>query len=204
MGAEVGPDVNALVDGDFLVDRHAAQGDHAVHVAVDGHHLVGLVQAGDQELVPGLLGGVALEVALVAGITDVHTDVSSLACMGWLPPGIRPAEVQKLLAPERCLSILQYSRCRPKAEYLFRTISCTKRIFCRRQAAAERGQFVKMHKQKQQKPAKLPGSFGGCTGIFSRTARKRAFTPRRGCRFPPAGPTLYDPAHPYRRGPGPS
>ncbi len=40
VGAEVGPHVDAFVDGDFLVDRHAAQGHHTVHVAVDGHSVV--------------------------------------------------------------------------------------------------------------------------------------------------------------------
>ena len=75
VGAEVGPHVDALVDGHHLVHRHAAQGDHAVHMAVDGHHLVGLVQAGDEHLIPHFLGGVALEVLLVAGITDIHSDM---------------------------------------------------------------------------------------------------------------------------------
>ena len=32
VGAEVGPDVDALVDGHGLVHRHAAQRDHTVHV----------------------------------------------------------------------------------------------------------------------------------------------------------------------------
>ena len=53
--------------------RHAAQRDHAIHVAVDGDHLICLVQAGDEHFVAGLLGGVALEITLVAGITDIHT-----------------------------------------------------------------------------------------------------------------------------------
>ena len=78
MGAEVGPDVDALVDGDFLMYRHAAQRHHAVHVAVHGHDLVRLVQAGDEHFVSGFLGGVALEIALVAGITDIHTETASL------------------------------------------------------------------------------------------------------------------------------
>ena len=73
VGAEVGPYINALVDGDLLVHRHAAQRDHAIHVAVNGDHLICLVQAGDEHFVAGLLGGVALEITLVAGITDIHT-----------------------------------------------------------------------------------------------------------------------------------
>ena len=78
MGAEVGPDVDALVDGNFLMYRHAAQGDHAVHVAVNGHDLISLVQAGDQHLIADFLGGVALKIALIAGIADVHKSESSL------------------------------------------------------------------------------------------------------------------------------
>ena len=78
MGAEVGPDVDALVDGDFLMYRHTAQRHHAVHVAVHGHDLVRLVQAGDEHFVSGFLSGVALEIALVAGITDIHTETASL------------------------------------------------------------------------------------------------------------------------------
>ena len=73
VGAEVGPYINALVDGDLLVHRHAAQRDHAIHVAVDSDHLICLVQAGDEHFVAGLLGGVALEITLVAGITNIHT-----------------------------------------------------------------------------------------------------------------------------------
>ena len=78
MGAEIGPDINALVDGHFLMHRHTAQCDHAVHMAVDGHDLIGLVQAGDQHLIAGLLRRIALEIALVAGITNIHTATASL------------------------------------------------------------------------------------------------------------------------------
>ena len=73
MGAEIFPDIDALVDGDLLMHRHAAQGDHAVHVAVNGDNLVSLVQIGDEELVADLIGGVTLEIALIAGIADIHT-----------------------------------------------------------------------------------------------------------------------------------
>ena len=72
MGAEVGPDVNALVDGHLLMHRHTAQRDHTVDVAVDGHNLIRLVQAGDKHLVAGFLCGIALEIALIAGIADIH------------------------------------------------------------------------------------------------------------------------------------
>ena len=78
VGAEVGPDIDALVDGHGLMDRHAAQSDHTVHVAVHSHDLVSLVQAGDEELVAGLFGGVALKIALVAGITNIHAAKTSL------------------------------------------------------------------------------------------------------------------------------
>ena len=72
VGAKVGPDINALVDGHGLVHRHTAQRDHAVHMAVNSNNFIRLVQAGDEHLVPHFLGGVALEIFLVAGITDIH------------------------------------------------------------------------------------------------------------------------------------
>ena len=72
MGAEIGPDVDALVDGDRLADGHAAQGDHAVHMAVDGHHAVRHIEVFDEEFLAELLGGIALYVIGACGITDVH------------------------------------------------------------------------------------------------------------------------------------
>ena len=72
VGAEVCPDIDALVDGHGLVHRHTAQRDHAVHMAVNGNNFICLVQAGDEHLVPHFLGGIALEIFLVAGITDIH------------------------------------------------------------------------------------------------------------------------------------
>jgi hypothetical protein len=48
-----------------------------VHVGIYGGHFVSHEEVLDQELVAGLFGGVALEVALIAGITDIH---------GWVPP----------------------------------------------------------------------------------------------------------------------
>ena len=78
MGAEIGPDINTFVDGHFLMHRHTAQCDHAVHMAVDGHDLIGLVQAGDQHLIAGLLRRIALEIALIAGIANIHTAAASL------------------------------------------------------------------------------------------------------------------------------
>lgn len=83
VGAKVGPDVDALVDGDRLVDRHTAQRDHAVHMAVDSYDFIRLVQAGDEHLVAHLLGGVALEVFLVAGITDIHSGSPFLLSAGY-------------------------------------------------------------------------------------------------------------------------
>ena len=41
-------------------------------MAVNGNNFIRLVQAGDEHLVPHFLGGVALEIFLVAGITDIH------------------------------------------------------------------------------------------------------------------------------------
>lgn len=71
-GAEVGPHIDALVDGDLLGHGHDAQHHHAVHMGVGGLHLVGLVEVLNEELLPELLGGVALNVAGVGGITDIH------------------------------------------------------------------------------------------------------------------------------------
>ena len=70
--SEVRPDIDPLVDGDFLLHRHAAQGDHAVDVGVHRDDLVRLVETGDQEFVPGLFRGIALEILLIAGISDIH------------------------------------------------------------------------------------------------------------------------------------
>ena len=75
-GAKVGPHVDALVDGHGLADGHTAQGDHPVHVAVSGHHLIGLIQVFNQKFIPKLLGGVALYVLGMDGITDIHTKTS--------------------------------------------------------------------------------------------------------------------------------
>jgi hypothetical protein len=41
-------------------------------VGVGGLHLVGLVEVLNEELLPELLGGVALNVAGIGGITDIH------------------------------------------------------------------------------------------------------------------------------------
>lgn len=76
LGSEIGPDVNALVQGHHLIYGHTAQGDHPVHMAVNGHHLVGAVQVLDQELVAQLLSGVALHVALVGRVPNVHSNFS--------------------------------------------------------------------------------------------------------------------------------
>ena len=46
VGAKVCPNVNALINGHDLVDRHAAQRDHAVNMAVNGNHLICFVQIG--------------------------------------------------------------------------------------------------------------------------------------------------------------
>ena len=76
VGAEVGPHVDALVDGDGLADGHTAQGDHPVHMAVDGHHLVGLIEVFNEELAAQLLGGVALHVVRMSRIADIHIKTS--------------------------------------------------------------------------------------------------------------------------------
>ena len=72
MGAEVLPAVDSLLNGNLLCGRHAAQRHHAVHVGIHGHYLVGHIQVLNQELLPQLLGGVALYILLVCGITNIH------------------------------------------------------------------------------------------------------------------------------------
>ena len=86
-GAEVGPHINALVDGDLPGHGHDAQDHHAVHVGVGGLHLVGLVEALDEELLPELLGGVALDVVGVGGITDIHFITILLSYLNSFSPG---------------------------------------------------------------------------------------------------------------------
>lgn len=55
-----------------LIHGHTAQSDHAVYVAVNRDNLIGLVQAGDQEFGADFFGSIALEVALITGITNIH------------------------------------------------------------------------------------------------------------------------------------
>ena len=83
VGAEVLPAVDPLVDRNLLGGGHAAQGHHAVHVGVHRHNLVGNVQVLDQKLVAQLLGGVALDISLICGITNIHVFVSSLLYVNW-------------------------------------------------------------------------------------------------------------------------
>ena len=59
-------DPNYIIHLSLIHIWHTAQRDHAVHMAVDSHDFIRLVQAGDEHLVAHLLGGVALEVFLVA------------------------------------------------------------------------------------------------------------------------------------------
>ena len=75
IGAEVMPDIDSLIDAHLFIHRHHAQRDHAVHMAVHGDDLVRRKQLFDQELLAGLLGGIALEVALVAAVTNIHLDL---------------------------------------------------------------------------------------------------------------------------------
>src|SRR5699024_11790732 len=63
-----------VCSSDLFAHRHAAQRNHTVNMAVNRHDFVSLIQAGNQELIAGFLGGVALEVALVAGIADIHRE----------------------------------------------------------------------------------------------------------------------------------
>ena len=91
VGAKVCPNVNALINGHDLVDRHAAQRDHAVNMAVNGNHLICFVQIGNQELIADFLGGIALEVTLIAGITNIHgAESSCFACSGSGLAGCQP------------------------------------------------------------------------------------------------------------------
>ena len=76
LGTEVFPDVNALINGDLLLYRHDAQRNHPIHMAVDRHDLIGDKKSFNQKFLPGLLGGVALKITLVAGIPNIH-DASS-------------------------------------------------------------------------------------------------------------------------------
>ena len=71
-GAEVGPDVDALVDREDFMHRHDAEDDHAVDMGVGGLDGVRLIEVGDQELLPKFLGGIALDIIGSGGITDVH------------------------------------------------------------------------------------------------------------------------------------
>ena len=75
-GAEVGPDVDALVDRQNFMHRHDAEDDHAVDMGVGGLDGVRLIKAGDQELLAKLLGGIALDIIGSGGITDVHNLLS--------------------------------------------------------------------------------------------------------------------------------
>ena len=75
-GAEVGPDVDALVDGEDLMNGHDAEDDHTVDMGIGGLDGVRLIEAGDQELLPKLLGGIALDIIGSGGITDVHNLLS--------------------------------------------------------------------------------------------------------------------------------
>src|SRR5699024_3170232 len=66
-----------VCSSDLFAHRHAAQRNHTVNMAVNRHDFVSLIQAGNQELIAGFLGGVALEVTLVAGIADIHREKTS-------------------------------------------------------------------------------------------------------------------------------
>ena len=72
VGAEVCPNVDALVDGDGLLDGHAAERHHAVDMAVYCHNGIGNVQVFDQEFLPELFGGIAFYIIRVCCVTDIH------------------------------------------------------------------------------------------------------------------------------------
>ena len=63
---EVLPDINTLVNRHTLCYRHNTHGHHTVHMAVYRYHLIGHIQILDQEFFPRFLGGVTLEITLVA------------------------------------------------------------------------------------------------------------------------------------------
>ncbi|MPM40373.1 hypothetical protein SDC9_87013 [bioreactor metagenome] len=79
VGAEVGPNVDPLIDGDRLVHRQDAQHNHPVHMGVDGGDLIGLIEVFDEELIPQFLGCIALHVPLVGGITNIHRILLTLS-----------------------------------------------------------------------------------------------------------------------------
>ena len=72
MRAEIRPHVDPLVNRNRLADRHNAERDHTVNVAVHSLDLVGLIQAADVKLFPEFLSGVALYIARIGAVTDVH------------------------------------------------------------------------------------------------------------------------------------
>ena len=74
---EAVPDIDSLVDGNLFLYGHDAHGDHPVHMAVDGDDLIRFEQFFNQEFLPDFLGGVALEVPLVAAVANVHVFCSS-------------------------------------------------------------------------------------------------------------------------------
>ena len=79
VGTEVCPHVNALVDGQGLLNRHDAQNHHAVHMGVDSLHRVGLVQVLDEELLAEFLGGVSLDVVGACGIANIHSKLPQIS-----------------------------------------------------------------------------------------------------------------------------
>jgi hypothetical protein len=72
LGAKVCPDVNAVIDGKLLLNRHNAQHYHAVNMGVGSLNGVGLIKIGDKEFLAELLGGVSLYIVGMCGITNIH------------------------------------------------------------------------------------------------------------------------------------
>ncbi len=72
MGTEGTPDIDALVNRDSFVYRHAAHRNHAIHMGINGLDLIRLVQSVNQEFLADFLRCVALEIALVGRIANIH------------------------------------------------------------------------------------------------------------------------------------
>ena len=77
--AEVMPYVDALFEGNFLVNRHASECDHTVNMGVYAYDFVRAVEIRDEEFIAHLLCGVSLEISLIYRVSDVH-DMSFLLC----------------------------------------------------------------------------------------------------------------------------
>ena len=72
MCAEVFPAVNALINRNCFIDRHAAQGYHPIDMRINRCDFIGCKQIRNQKLIPNFIRGITLEVPLVSRITNIH------------------------------------------------------------------------------------------------------------------------------------